>query len=310
MALHESCAMNEELRIRSSVESIRRHMSAIHSRKVRVVLISGVLCMCVGLGALAVIVKKPDVIQGALAFFAIPLQANTSSEVLGSPDPAKAVVNGGTPLLASTTPTTSDNSSSSTTTVSKTLHSLPSNASTTHSTLASSSAGTAATVVPSAETTSPGNISGIPTATAGVEISQELRALSFNATGMAVAGADKHTSRKPTLSERASAVFESSSPESRKVSTTSSVTSRTAYLVVDRGGPKEKMQLWPRVMREVEAPVPEKDEAAAPPASETSGDEPAGASKLWYYISSSGGNSTSDDADDEVFGEGDDVENP
>ncbi|KAM7309113.1 hypothetical protein ISCGN_012744 [Ixodes scapularis] len=56
--------MNEELRIRSSSEAIRRRMPLIYNRKLRFVIISGVVCICAGLVALGVIVKRPGGLLG------------------------------------------------------------------------------------------------------------------------------------------------------------------------------------------------------------------------------------------------------
>lgn len=320
MAVHESNAMNEELRIRSSAESIRRRMSAIHSRKVRVVLASGVLCIFVGLGALAAVVKKPDVLHVALAFFGVPSHVNGTSEVLGPPEPGKALVDGssGTTLFSSPVTTTSDSASSSVTVVRTTFYPSPPNASTVPDTTLGSSS-TAITVEHSTKVTSPGSdISGTPTTTAGVGTSQEVRAMLLNATGVTVAAIiGERASQGSTPSGRDTATFESSSSSpplsqsSRKVSATSSIAPKTAFLVIDHDGPKEMMQMWPHAMREVEAPALEEGDVAVPSVSKkTGGDEPLGGSKLWYYIGGTGDNSTSDDVDDEVFGEGDNTESP
>ncbi|KAH6927773.1 hypothetical protein HPB50_008607 [Hyalomma asiaticum] len=311
--------MNEELRIRSSAESIRRRMSAIHSRKVRVVLASGVLCIFVGLGALAAVVKKPDVLHVALAFFGVPSHVNGTSAVLGPPEPGKSLVDGssGTTLFSSPVTTTSDSASSSVTAVRTTFYPSPPNASAVPDTTLPSSS-TAITVERSSKVVSPGSdISGTPTTTtAVVGTSQEVRAMSLNATGVTVAAIiAEHASQKSTPSGLDTATFKSSSSplsqSSRKVSATSSIAPKTAFLVVDHGGPKEMMQMWPHPMREVESPASEEGDVAVPFVSKKAGsDEPLGGSKLWYYIGSTGGNSTSDDVDDEVFGEGDNTESP
>ncbi|KAH7947046.1 hypothetical protein HPB52_007477 [Rhipicephalus sanguineus] len=299
--------MNEELRIRSSAESIRRRMSAVYSRKVRVVLVSSVLCIVVGLGALAVVVKKPEVLHEALALLGGTLQANGSSQVLGSPEPGRALVNVGTAPVSS--PMTSERASSSIMKVgTTTLGSSPSYASATSGSTFASSTGTAITTVSSAETTSRGKVSGTPTTTAGMKTSREARALSLNATGT-TGSTDKRASQKTTLSKLATSTFVSPSAQShrsQKVSARSSVAPNTAYLVIDSDGLKEKMQMWPQMMRDIEAP----EKNNVPPASEIGGEDAAGGSKLWYYIESTGGNSTSDDMDDEVFGEGDNTEGP
>ncbi|KAL3204496.1 hypothetical protein MRX96_011505 [Rhipicephalus microplus] len=298
--------MNEELRIRSSAESIRRHMSAVHSRKVRVVLVSGVLCIFVGLGALGVVVKKPELLHEALAFFKGALQANGSGEALGSPDSGKALVNGNTVSVSSLMTTASENASSPIAVVgTTTLGHLTSNASSTRdSTFVSSSTATAG---PFTAVLSRGNGSGRPTLTTGVEISRDARVLSLNAT-RTTGRNDRSASRETTLPKRATSTSVSSSSaqskNSRNASARSSVAPKTAYLVID--SPKEEMRMWPRTMRELEAP----EKGMVPPASETGGEEPAGRSSLWYYIESIGANSTSDDMDDEVFGEGDNAESP
>ncbi|KAK8759196.1 hypothetical protein V5799_003182 [Amblyomma americanum] len=104
--------MQEELRIRASAEAIPRRMSAIHGRKMRIVLISGVACICVGLGALAVIVQKPATFYKALDFLGIP-RTNLSQLFLGSSGPSKALVHSNGNGSITLSPAASDNASSS-----------------------------------------------------------------------------------------------------------------------------------------------------------------------------------------------------
>ncbi|KAL1435955.1 hypothetical protein MTO96_010717 [Rhipicephalus appendiculatus] len=252
--------MNEELRIRSSAESIRRRIQTAAAKS-----------------------------------SARQSPARLSSTATRYPVP---------PLMTET----SENASSPiTTVVTTTLGYLTSNASATpDSTLASSSTATAITAEPSSKVTSQDSNSGTRTTTVGQVTSREGRALSLNAT-RTTGSTDKRASQGTTLPKRATSTSVSSSAQSkssRKPSARSSVAPKTAYLVIDSDGPKEEMQMWPQMVRELEAP----EKGNVPPASKMGSEEPAGG--LWYYIESIGGNSTSDGMDDEVFGEGDNTESP